>query len=398
MAFMAASAILFAVLTSRWLGPSDRGIIVVTTTTSSLLMLLGSLGVGTGGRVLLARTPSLSIRLYLALAARLSAFHSSTACVLGLGILWLTKSLDDPAIGALFVPYAVLVLFSYLLRECHHGLGLHTVAVRGEIVTTSTQTAVVLAAATLDALNLRIVLGGMVLGQLVQVFMHLRTLKREFRVRDATSSVQIAEETGGSVVRFSRHAVPVIFGQAFVIRGDRLILGFMSSPAAVGIYGVAATFTELLWLVSNGVGQVAFKRSTETGQGRSSDRHRRTALVVTALGSGLLCAAAPWLVPFLLGDAFRGSISMIFVLGVAALPMASYQIDVAVLNGLGCMKRAGVITGSGSVALGGLCAVLVPLAGAMGAACASLVAYSLLAILARMEIKRTSMDEEAKRA
>ena len=393
MGFMAASASIFAVLTSRWLGPSDRGVVVVTATTASLLMLVGSMGVGTGGRVLLARTPALPLNRYLSVVARLAGAHVVTAVTLGLGVLWGTKSLGDPVIGILFLPYAVLMLATYLLRECLHGLGRHTTAVRGDIATTSVQTIVVLCAAPFGLVSLRLVLGAMLAGQAVQVLLHLRTTRKERVAQDALDQRSFEDQPEMSVIRFSLSAVPMLFGQAFVIRGDRLVLGAMSSPAAVGIYGAAATFTELLWLIGTGVGQVAFKRSTQTNSGSASERQRGYALALTALGCVVMSLLAPTLVPALLGEAFRESVPLVWVLSAAALPMASYQIDVAVLNGLGHLRRAGFITGVGSGALGVLCLALIPHIGAMGAAIASLVAYSAMAILARLHVRRTSAAE-----
>ncbi|WP_156415632.1 lipopolysaccharide biosynthesis protein [Terrabacter sp. Soil811] len=392
MGFMAASASLFAVLTSRWLGPADRGVVVVTATTGSLLMLLGSLGVSTGGRVLLARTPALPLSRYLSVVGRLASVHIATASVVGLGVLWVTNSLNDPVIGLLFVPYAVLMLLTYLLRECLHGLGRHTTAVRGDIATTSVQTILVLCSAPFGLVSLRFVLGAMLAGQAVQVLLLLRSVGRERRAQLALNQRGFKDVPTTAVIRFSLSAVPVLFGQAFVIRGDRLLLGAMSSPAAVGIYGAAATFTELLWLISSGVSQIAFKRSTQTGSSLTSARHRRYALALTAGGCVTLAVVAPFLIPLLLGESFNDSVPLVWVLSVAALPMASYQIDVAVLNGLGHMRRAAVITAAGSGTLGGLCLLLIPRVGASGAAYASLAAYSVLALLARAEVRRRNAD------
>lgn len=394
MGFLAASASVFAVLTSRWLGPSDRGIVVVTATAGSLLMLVGSLGVSTGGRVLLARTPPLPLKRYLSTTTVLAGVHVVTSTVLGLAVLWITKSLDDPIVGILFVPYAVLMLVSYLLREGLHGLGRHTTAVRGDIATTATQSVLVVVLAPLGLVSLRNVLVTMVIGQAVQVALHLRSLRPVCRAQASSDHAVSADRPSTAVVRFSLSAVPVIFGQAFVIRGDRLILGALSAPGSVGIYGAAATFTELLWLISNGVGQIAFKRSTQTGLVGASEHHRLYALVVTAAGCVVISVTAPALVPFLLGEAFREAVPLVWVLSLAALPMASYQIDVAVLNGLGRMRRAASITASGSVVLTVLCLLLIPRIDAMGAALASLIAYSVLAAMARIQVRRTDSRSE----
>ena len=67
-----AAATLFAILTARWLGPSDRGVVVVLMTTSTFLMLVGSFGISTGSRVLLNDSPPLGLTHYLKQARTLS--------------------------------------------------------------------------------------------------------------------------------------------------------------------------------------------------------------------------------------------------------------------------------------------------------------------------------------
>ena len=50
----AGSSRLFAVLSARWLGPTDRGVLAVLLTLGSFLMWVGSLGYATSVRVLIA--------------------------------------------------------------------------------------------------------------------------------------------------------------------------------------------------------------------------------------------------------------------------------------------------------------------------------------------------------
>lgn len=393
MFLLAASSSLFAVLTSRWLGPADRGIVVVSATTGSLLMLLGSLGVGTAGRVLLSRSPALPLGQYLVISSRLAGFHLLTASLFGLGILWATHSLDDPVTAWLFVPYAILMLVAYLVREALHGLGLHARAVGGEVISTSSQTLLLLGLAPFLEVDLRMALSLMVFGQALQVAWNGALLVRRRRDESVAHDGAPALAPRRSVVHFGLRALPVILGQAFVTRGDRLVLGLLGSTSLVGLYGAAATLADLLWLMANAVGQVAFRRSTRTGRSSSSRVQRRLTLLFTTAGSIVMCLLAPWLVPWLLGEAFRPAVSLVYVLAIAAVPMASYQMDVSILSGLGRMRQAAKATATGSAVLALGCVALVPSLGGMGAALSSLAAYLTLAVLTRHSLAHTPSQE-----
>jgi O-antigen/teichoic acid export membrane protein len=169
-----------------------------------------------------------------------------------------------------------------------------------------------------------------------------------------------------------------------VIRGDRLVLGALATSGAVGIYGVAASFTELLWLVPGGVARIAFRRASLRGSRAEYKRKRTLALLCTLCSGVALAFCAHWMIPLLLGYAYIEAVEITYLLIVASLPMASYQLDVAVLNGLGRLKYAGATTTIGTAVLMAGCLLLIPVWGAMGAAVASLVAYTAMAIVARV--------------
>jgi O-antigen/teichoic acid export membrane protein len=373
-------ACIFALLTARWLGPADRGVLVVVVTTGSFLMLVGSLGIGTGGRVLLNAVPPLAVNRYLEIAHRLSLVHVLTAGAVGLPVLALTHGLPDFWIGLVFIPYAAAQLLAYLQREAMHGIGRHATAVSGDVLSATVQTALVLGLGLTGRLDLRLACLALLVGATAQTILLeaclRRTALRESRRETPPNFAEIA--------RFSFPAVTNILGQAFVIRGDRLVLGALATSGAVGIYGVAGTFTELLWLIPGGVAQIVFRRASLRGS-RAEYRRKRTITLLCTLFSGIaLASCAHWIIPLLLGNAYTGAVGLSYVLIVASLPMASYQLDVAVLNGIGRLKYAGAATTVGSAVLLGGCVLLIPDWGAMGAAVASLVAYTAMAIVARV--------------
>jgi O-antigen/teichoic acid export membrane protein len=376
----AATACIFALLTARWLGPTDRGVLVVVVTTASFLMLVGSLGIGTGGRVLLNAAPPLRITRFLEIAHRLSMVHILTAAAVGLPVLALTHGLPDWWIGLVFIPYAVGQLLAYLQREAMHGIGRHAPAVFGDVLTATVQTVLVVALWLLGRLDLHLACLTMLVGITAQtIFLEAclrKTALRESRCEPQSSFAEVA--------RFSLPAVANILGQAFVIRGDRLVLGALATSGAVGIYGVAGTFTELLWLIPGGVAQIVFRRASLRGARAEYRRKRNVTLLCTLCLGVAMASCAHWIIPLLLGYAYIGAVEITYLLIVASLPMASYQLDVAVLNGLGRLKYAGFTTTIGTAVLVVGCLLLIPVWGAMGAAVASLVAYTALAIVARL--------------
>lgn len=384
----AVTASLFALLTARWLGPSSRGVIVVFMTTTSFLMLVGSLGVSTGGRFLLSAVPPLALDRYLQFTKRLTGAHVVTSIAIGVPILALAKGLPDQLVGLIFVPVAVAQLLAYFQREALHGLGQHRAAVFGDVLSSLLQISLAVSlhlAGKLDVVAVCLcVLGGSA-AQNIYLAHRLSSVERTTAVGPGRSFSE--------VLRFSLPALVTTLGQAIAIRGDRLILGFLTSSTAVGLYGVAATFTEVLWIIPLGVAQVAFRRASVTRSADASRLSRNLALAVTAVACGFLAVMVRWIIPLLLGEAYRDAIGLSYILIVAALPMASYQLDIAVLNGLGRLNAGGRVTVSGSAVLLVGCFALVPHFGAQGAALASLVAYSLMAVLARRAAKAVSCED-----
>lgn len=387
MGVLAGAASLFALLTARWLGPSSRGSVVVFMTTSSFLMLVGSLGVSTGSRVLLNGFPPLSLKNYLRHARVLSLVSLLTSGTVGVLLLAKTGGMPTLWVGVIFVPFAAVQLFSYFQREALHGVGHHRTALYGDVLASTLQTAAVLLLHIAGRLNLvavcLVVLGGAT----------AQTVFLAWRLRSAGQSPPFADYSLRELIKYGRPALVTNVGQAFVIRGDRLILGLIAGAAPVGIYGAAATFTEVLWLIPGGVAQVAFRRASVTGTHRAGARVRNLALLITAVACLVLAACAQTLVMFFLGPAYSQAVGLAYVLIAASLPMASYQLDVAVLNGLGRLSDSGRCTMLGTVILAAGCLLTIPKYGAYGAAWSSVAAYTAMAALAHAYVSREKIPE-----
>lgn len=378
----AAGATLFAVLTARWLGPSSRGVVVVLMTTSTFLMLVGSFGISTGSRVLLNNSPPLGLTRYLRQARILSLIHIVTSSTLGLFALAKTGGLPTLWVGVIFVPFAALQLLCYFQREALHGIGRHRSAMYGDVLSSTLQTVVVLLLQVTGKLTLvavcLVVLGGA----------QVQTLFLATCLRSAKQSLPLAHFSLRQLMKYSFPALVTTLGQAFVIRGDRLMLGLIAGTAPVGIYGAAASFTEMLWLIPGGVAQVAFRKASVTGSHTAGATGRKFAMLITVLACIVLALCTRPLVTILLGPAYSEAVGLAYILIVASLPMASYELDVAVLNGLGRLSQSGRATTLGSVLLVIGCIATIPSYGAYGAAWSSLAAYTAMAALTHAYVRR----------
>ncbi|MCT1603729.1 lipopolysaccharide biosynthesis protein [Dermacoccus nishinomiyaensis] len=374
LAGQAGSAMALAILSARWLGPADRGLVVVSTVLGSLLMLVGSLGTPTGARVLVAldeaRHERMSVADVLASTRILLSAHLFTTTAVGALVFWLVSGQLRWGVLLLFVGYAVLMLAAYIRRELLHGLGKHRAAVNGEILTVVVQLGLTTAAHVAEVLTVETALLSLGLGVGAQLLMQ-RVLLGEHREGASNARLRL--------LRYSFPALGTTVGQAFALRGDRLVLGVIASSAAAGVYGSAASLSEALTLVAAGVGQVLFRRSSG---GTSRARILKPLVAITALtgiGAAALAWLAPWLIEIALGDAYMSAVVPLRVLCVATVPLATYQVAVAALNGSGRLSAAGRVTLTGAVVLTVGCFVLIPAWGMVGAAGASVVAYTFMA-------------------
>lgn len=379
MVLQSGTAMLLALLSARWLGPSERGIVVIVTFLGSILMLVGSLGTATGARVLVAREDEthLSAARVLRSTRPLLFVHSVTALVAGAATLWFVDGRIDSGVCALFVVYACAMLWAYLRRELLHGLGFHQAAVRGEVLSVVGQLGLISAAQVAGRLNVYVAVAAMAAGILAQVAYQARCL------RTAGSCDDSALNTKGDLGRligFSLPALATTVGQEYTLRADRLFLGIAMGSASAGIYGSAASLAETLTLLAAGASQILFRQSSR-GLTRSylSKCHAVVALA-TASGALVLWLLGPWLVHVTLGSAYGSAVDQLRILSIAAIPFAMYQLNVAVINGAGRLGAAGRLASLGALALTLGCFALIPWLGTSGAAWASLLSYSVLAL------------------
>jgi O-antigen/teichoic acid export membrane protein len=178
-------------------------------------------------------------------------------------------------------------------------------------------------------------------------------------------------------------------GQSATYRLDRYLIGFYLTPAAVGLYSVAATCTEVVRLPSFSLGQVLFHRLAAMRLSVHKARFLyRTGVGVTAVLAFVLFLVCPWAIGTVFGHAYEGAVTPLRVLVLGEVAVASYLLDSSSLSGRNQMAQAAKATLLGLFVVTGLDLALIPSFGIVGAAWASVVGYSGMALFVRYRVVR----------
>jgi len=168
------------------------------------------------------------------------------------------------------------------------------------------------------------------------------------------------------------------------LRTDQVILGMIASPSTLGLYSIAVTMSETLWLLPDSIGPVFFNKTASNKAGvqrrDTFERIHRVAVAAGALGAASLALGGPWLLLILFGSRFRGSGQFLLLLLPGALAMISAKIITRYLAACGFAGKASRIQLVGLV--GGFLAytILIPRYDGIGAAIASSLGYLATAI------------------
>ncbi len=163
-----------------------------------------------------------------------------------------------------------------------------------------------------------------------------------------------------------------------------LLINSFVGVAGVGLYTIAQTATERIYLLAASLGTILFPRVAEDPESNSARITPIVFRIVLITGAGLsigLALVADWLVRFLFSDSFAESITIIRLLLVAVVLSGGWIILSQDLNGRGYSGVTAIVNGAVTVLGLGLALVLLPRLGLQGAAWSAIVAagMSLLA-------------------
>jgi O-antigen/teichoic acid export membrane protein len=193
------------------------------------------------------------------------------------------------------------------------------------------------------------------------------------------------------LIRRGIPAIGLTLGQNATLRIDRILIGLFLTAAPVGVYSIAATGTELVWLAPTALSQVLFHRfATRSIDLSIATRARILSLVIALLTALTMFLVAPYAIDLLVGARFADAVSPLRILLIAAVFFASYQLDAYALAAQGRIGPAASATLVGFAVVLTADLMLIPMYGIIGAAWASVIAYGLMAAIVRVMLSRSN--------
>ena len=169
-------------------------------------------------------------------------------------------------------------------------------------------------------------------------------------------------------------------------RVELFVLRHFRGLADVGVYSIAMQTVESMWLIAAAMATAVTApvvQSSEPEAARLVARTAAKALLFTTGAAAIVAAAAPFAIPFVLGDAFEDAavpLALLMPGVVAYAPVTVLVVYLSVRRGRPRLSLA-VSVAAGLTTLG-LGLVLIPEFGVNGAAVASSVGYAAGAVLA----------------
>lgn len=166
-------------------------------------------------------------------------------------------------------------------------------------------------------------------------------------------------------------------------RLDQLFVSAYVGASGVGVYSVAVTLGEILWLAPDALSTVIFPRSSRKEFGdsrRSAVAAAGVSMCIAAIGALILWIAGQKLIEAVFSSAFRSSYEALRWLLPGAIFLGPAKILAADLAGRGYPAVNSLCAGGGLVVTATLDIVLIPREGIIGAAKASSAAYLFVAL------------------
>jgi O-antigen/teichoic acid export membrane protein len=379
-----------SILIARALGPTGKGVVMLATTVAGYSTTLLGLGVEVSLVHFAGRRPE-SAPTLARLALRLGALLGVIAALAGITLL-LTVYRDR--IPASTVPWAVFlialgpvwIVTSYL-QNIVTGIGrlveISAVQLSNTVLTLAG--AVLVFAGGLGASAWLAVLGG------VFIVSALLTALIARRAHVLPSSAAGIHGRYAEVLRYGLRAYAGTLLQGLNYRLDFFLVAFFLPISQVGLYSIAVTATEMLWVVPNNLGTVLMQRAASLS-GHDSDRLTRAMTRLTSLfllaACVLLAAVALPLITLVFGSAFRGAVQPLLLLlpGTWALGLWKNLTNDLIGRGHPHAKAISAGVAAGVTAL--LDVLLIPRYGISGAAVASSASYVVAFLMALSSYRR----------
>jgi O-antigen/teichoic acid export membrane protein len=162
-------------------------------------------------------------------------------------------------------------------------------------------------------------------------------------------------------------------------RADQWIMGILSSPQQLGLYSVAVSWSEALFLLPQALMQVQrpdLARSEHHHAGPRAALGFRLSILLTFVFCAVMIAAAPFLCVTVFGEDFRGSIVDLRIVALGGFGIVAVKLLGSALTAQNRPLRESFAVGITFVTVIALDFILIPSLGGEGASIASAVGYS----------------------
>lgn len=380
---------LAAVFAARLLGPDDFGRLSIITFTVSLLGLLGGLGTSQAVRVLAGQSSDSRLaRSYLTLSLGLALVVAVVAVVALVVVFAVSPDLEP---DGNWLPLVLVQCFFLLVGRQLAELAMVLISVPNGVLIQATFGASQLVAfgalRALDMVTLEALIASVTLSALVFALSVVILLFARGRLEAPGWYVPEVRQ----LLAFGLRSLGFSVGLLMVWRLDRVILGLVSGPAAVGAYSVAASLAESGRAFPQGAAQAVLGDVAAEGyMSRRVSRIRLLVPVAMLVGSLVLWVLAPTIVDALFGPAYQPSVTPLRILCFGESVMALVTIDSRVLLGLRQELTVGLIGLAAGLACPAIYFAGARIAGADGTAVASVVIYSGMAAVYAFFIRKGS--------
>ncbi len=366
-------------LVARALGPDGRGAYGLFIVSAAFGQLVLGLGIGNAAVYYINKSQ-------LTLRDALASIHTITlaaAVVTVVAAAFLAPLADDHAFGGGLSPWLLiaavpLLLYMNLLRMLLQALnrfidlGVTTIGQQAVLLTL-----VAVAFAAGDPSATQIVAYLLIASAGAAAYALLRIGLRQI---DATAIVRPRVEVVRKLVGFGIQGEAGNALQALNYRLDQFILRGFESLAAVGVYAVATSMSEGVFVLANAVALVLMPRLTSADPEDAAwmaPVAARNTMLIAATGSVALALAAPMALPAIFGERFDDSVAPLWWLLPGAVALTGSKVLTSYIFSQG---RPLVNTGITAVSLAAALIadfVLIPRFGVEGAAAAASVGYGV---------------------
>ena len=365
-----------AVIMARSLGPTGRGTLAFITVIALLVARLASFGIGGATVYFAARRPAERARI-LGTSAGFVAVSGAAAIGLVAVFLLLVPGARPAGLTTeliwLMIPGTVLVC----LVEWGLSFLLGARLLRAQLVAIGLgpwlYAAALAAAALLGDLDVERAAAAWVASGVAWVM--LIAILAISATGIAVPSLALLGES----VRFGIRAWAGGLARSVNTRIDQLLMAYLSTQAALGVYAVAVNVSEALQYLP---GAIAMAFAPAVAATAASDRREKTlrtfrgALLITLLTIPPAMLLGALLLPVVFGDAFRASIVPFLILAPGAIGFLVMRVFSSALMGAALPGRSSVPPMAALVTGVVLDLVLMPPYGAIGAAVASTAAFA----------------------